>query len=78
MGGRATSTLTSKYQTTIPAAVREALGLAKGDTILFEIGDDSTVTLRRVLPLDAEFAAALVPLLSEWDSPEDEEAYRGL
>lgn len=35
------------------------------------------VEVREVLSADS-FLAALRPLLSEWDSPEDEEAYRDL
>lgn len=41
------STLTDRYQTTIPARVREALGLRKRDTIAYEIQDDGSVVLRR-------------------------------
>jgi antitoxin PrlF len=75
---RSVSKLTSKYQTTVPAPVRRALDLGKGDTIVFETEDDGTVTLRKARGIDLEFAAALEPLLSEWDSAEDEEAYRDL
>lgn len=78
MGTRAVSKLTSKYQTTVPASVREALGLSKGDSIAFETADDGNVTIRKAMPLDLEFAKALEPLLSEWNSDEDEEAYSGL
>ena len=72
------SRLTSKYQTTIPGAVREVLGLDKGDSLAFEIGNDGAVTVRKATPLDLEFARALQPLLSEWASEEDQEAYGGL
>ena len=72
------SRLTSKYQTTVPAAVREALGLSKGDPIVFETAADGTVTVRKAMPLDIELARALEPTLSEWNSAEDQEAYRGL
>jgi len=75
---RAASKLTSKYQTTVPAAVRAALGLQKGDTMAFEIGEDGVITVRKGVVLDLPFATALEPLLSEWDSADDEEAYRGL
>ncbi len=78
METRAVSKLTSKYQTTIPACIRDALGLSKGDSMVFETADNGTVTMRKAVPLDLEFAGALEPLLSEWDSDEDEEAYRGL
>ncbi len=36
------------------------------------------VVMRKAMRLDLDFAEALEPLLGEWDSEEDEEAYRGL
>ncbi|MGE0722759.1 MAG: AbrB/MazE/SpoVT family DNA-binding domain-containing protein [Alphaproteobacteria bacterium] len=42
---RATSTLTSKGQTTIPKPVRDALGVRPGDELLFTMADDGTVRL---------------------------------
>jgi AbrB family looped-hinge helix DNA binding protein len=74
----AVSKVTSKNQITVPAPVREALCLAKGDSLLFEVADDGAVTLRKAVPLDAAFTDALQSQLSEWDSTEDDEAYRGL
>ena len=41
-----TSTLTAKGQTTIPKAVRQALGVGSGDRIAFRI-DEQGVSLRR-------------------------------
>jgi antitoxin PrlF len=78
MSTRAVSKLTSKYQTTVPAAVREALCLEKGDVLAFEIADGGAVTVRKALALDQAFADALHSQLSEWASDEDDEAYRGL
>jgi antitoxin PrlF len=78
MSTRAVSKLTSKYQTTVPAAVREALCLEKGDALTFEIADGGAVTVRKAVALDQAFADALQSQLSEWDSDEDDEAYRGL
>jgi len=75
---RAVSKLTSKYQTTVPAAVREALCLEKGDVLAFEIADGGAVTVRKAVALDQAFADALQSQLSEWASDEDDEAYRGL
>lgn len=71
------SKVTSKYQATIPLAVRRKLGLKAGDAVVFEIENDS-VTVRRATVLDKEYARALEGTLSEWLSKEDEEAYRGL
>jgi AbrB family looped-hinge helix DNA binding protein len=73
----ATSKLTRKYQATIPESIRNLLHLHAGDVIAFEI-QEQKVVLRRAVPMDLEFAAALEGTLSEWNSPEDEEAYRDL
>lgn len=78
MPERAVSKLTSKYQTTVPAPVREALLLEKGDSLVFEIGDDGAVTVRKAVPLDVPFERALGATLGEWESGEDDEAYRDL
>jgi AbrB family looped-hinge helix DNA binding protein len=78
MSTRAVSRLTSKYQTTIPAAVRDALLLEKGDSIAFEVADDGRVILRKSVPLDVAFVDAVQSQLTEWDSAEDDEAYRDL
>ena len=39
--------ITAKNQTTIPAAVREALGLKPGDRVAYEVDEDGTVRLVR-------------------------------
>lgn len=71
------SKVTTKYQTTIPLEVREKLGIQQGDMVAFEL-ENGVVRLRRVVPLDVEYANALAGTLSEWASENDEEAYRGL
>ena len=73
----AISKLTRKYQTTIPAPVRNVLRLEAGDSIAFEI-EEEQIRLRKARPIDLEFAGALEGSLNEWDRPEDEEAYRDL
>jgi AbrB family looped-hinge helix DNA binding protein len=78
MTRRAVSKLTSKYQTTVPAPVREALLLRRGDSLVFEIAEDGLVTVRKAVPLDDGFNGKLGAALSEWESDEDDEAYRGL
>jgi antitoxin PrlF len=78
MSTTAVSKLTSKNQTTIPAMVRESLGLSSGDLLAFEVTEGGTVILRKWTPIDLEFARALGPLLSEWASDEDDEAYHEL
>jgi antitoxin PrlF len=42
------STLTDRYQTTVPDPVRKVLGLNKRDRIAYTIGADGQVTISRV------------------------------
>ncbi len=42
------STLTDRYQTTVPAAVRRALHLNKRDKVAYEVRNNGTVVLSRV------------------------------
>ncbi len=69
--------LSNKGQVTIPKEVRKAIGLAPGDLVAYEI-QDGVVILRRAEPFDAAFYAALSATLNEWNSPEDEKAFRDL
>jgi AbrB family looped-hinge helix DNA binding protein len=71
------SKLTSKYQTTIPQEVRELLLLKKGDEVVFEI-EDGQVVIRKATPLDLEYLASVESTLSEWNSENDEDAYKNL
>lgn len=65
-------------QTTIPAEIRKFLHVKKGDRLLFEI-DNEKVIIKKIEPFDAEFAMSLESTLaSEWNSPEDDEAYNDL
>lgn len=43
----AEATLTERYQTTVPTAVRQALHLQKHDKIVYKIADDGRVFLER-------------------------------
>lgn len=71
------STLTSKYQATIPRAVRDALALGAGDRIEFLIEADG-VRVRRVAPVGEELQALEATLAPEWNSPADDAAYADL
>jgi antitoxin PrlF len=42
------STLTDRYQTTVPAAVRKVLGLSKNDKMSYVIQSDGTVIISRL------------------------------
>lgn len=72
-----TSKLTRKFQATIPAPVRDVLGLKAGDAIAFDI-ENGEIRLRKAGNLDLQWTGALEGTLSEWHSEEDEEAYRDL
>ena len=72
-----TSKITSKHQATVPADVRAALGLKAGDSIAWDVVD-GVARVRKARPLDLAFAAAVAGTLQEWDSAEDQEAWRDL
>jgi antitoxin PrlF len=66
------SRITSKAQTTVPRAVRAALGLKSGDAIAYEI-DGDRVILSRHAPADPpidDFAT-----FTEWSGEADTRAY---
>jgi antitoxin PrlF len=69
-----TSKLTSKAQTTIPVPVRNALRLAKGDELVYQIDGN------RVVLTKAERGAVDDPFATfgEWSSEADARAYADL
>jgi antitoxin PrlF len=69
-----TSKLTSKSQTTIPQPVRNALRLAEGDELIYQIDGD------RVILRKAQRGAADDPFatFAEWLSEADSMAYADL
>ena len=71
------SKISSKGQVTIPKQVRDKIGAKPGDSIAYVI-KAGTVTIRRLDPFDAQFHSALSQTLDEWNTPEDEEAFRDL
>jgi antitoxin PrlF len=48
------STLTDRYQTTVPSVVRKALHLGKKDKIKFTVESNGSVTLSRAVQSDAD------------------------
>jgi antitoxin PrlF len=48
------STLTDRYQTTVPAPVRKFLGLNKNDKICYTIMPDGTVAISRAEPIESD------------------------
>ena len=72
-----TSRVTSKGQTTIPASIRKAAGIKSGDLLMFTT-DGKQITINKIkFPAD-EYLDSVSETLSEWLSPEDEEAWRDL
>jgi antitoxin PrlF len=48
------STLTDRYQTTVPAPVRKFLGLGKNDKICYTLQPDGTVAIARVTQTESD------------------------
>ncbi len=69
------SKLTSKSQTTIPRAVRAALGVREGDVLAYEISGGRAVITKASRPFAREdpFAA-----FEEWNSEADRLGYAEL
>lgn len=68
----------SKGQVTVPAEVRTNLKIKAGDTISWDIQADGHISMRRVEPINVDYLGAINGTLSEWNSSEDDEAYREL
>lgn len=71
------SKITSRGQTTIPKRIREAANLRAGDVIAFEVEGDH-VRIHKVVTGQDDYLEGLSEVMSEWVSPEDEEAWRDL
>ena len=71
------SRLTSKGQATIPVEVRKALRLKEGDRVVFEM-KGGKVVVRKAEAMDRAFLALADTAFEEWNSPEDEAAFRDL
>ena len=61
--------ITGKSQTTVPRAVRLALGLKPGDAVIYELDGDHAV-LRRA-PSDHDMFVNNFSTFTEWDSEAD-------
>jgi antitoxin PrlF len=75
------STLTDRYQTTIPTSVRKQLGLGKRDLIEFVQADDGSIVLRRAEnTATEEFPVELLAWLEfiEKDHQQNPEQFRVL
>jgi antitoxin PrlF len=65
--------ITAKAQTTIPLAVRRALGLRPGDLISYEVKDGVAILSRAEPRAEDPFAA-----FDEWSADADQRAYAEL
>lgn len=68
----ATSKASKKNQTTIPARVRKALKIAKGDTLLWTI-DGNEVSIRVMRKVNVDWSKTSELSLLEWGSEKDPE-----
>jgi antitoxin PrlF len=68
-----TSKITSKAQTTIPQAVREALRVREGDELAYKIERGRVILTKAVHTADDPFAT-----FAEWGSENDRRAYGDL
>ena len=73
-----TSSLTSKYQATIPSEIRARLKLKAGDKITFTFSKSGDVILQKATELDLAYLSSVETTLSEWNTPEDEAAFENL
>ena len=71
------SKISAKGQTTIPTKIRNQLGFCNGDTVVYEIKDEG-VLMRKVAETNDTYLSAISSTLEEWDSEEDNEAWRDL
>jgi antitoxin PrlF len=68
------SKITSKSQTVIPREVRELLGVGPGDRLTYtKTGNGVVIAKAKEQPEDDPFA-----VFSEWNSANDDKAYRDL
>ncbi len=66
-----TSRITSKAQTTVPQAVRNALGVREGDELAYEIADGRVVLTKARPPVEDDPFAEF----QEWNSEVDRKGY---
>ncbi len=71
------SRVSSKGQMTIPKRVRDAARLAEGDVVAFVVEADRVI-LRKIPSGRDDYLVGVEGSLSEWNSAEDEHAWRDL
>ncbi len=71
------SRISEKGQITIPKNIRESLRAHPGDLLEYEV-QGNTVLVKKVEAFDAAFHTALADTVNEWNSSEDDQAFRDL
>ncbi len=69
--------ITSKGQMTIPKRIRDAAHLASGDVLVLEV-EDGKVRMRKLPAGEDRYLRGVQETLQEWNSPEDNDAWRDL
>ena len=72
------SKLTTRFQVTIPKEIREALNLKAGDSLSVSALESGYILINKEYPGEKEYYETITPLLADWDSPEDDEAFAHL
>ena len=70
--------VTAKGQATIPKRIREAAHIREGYMLAFDLDSNNRITIKRIDTIVDVELSALQETLSEWNSPQDEEAWRDL
>jgi len=74
---RHTARLASHGRTTVPKAVRDALGVGSGDEIAYEI-EGTRVVLHKARGADSDWLRMQTVTFDEWASEADDAAYGDL
>ena len=70
--------VTAKGQATIPKRIRDAANIKEGDMLAFDVDSNNRIIIKRIDPSTDFALSALQGTLSEWNSAQDEEAWRDL
>ncbi len=70
--------VTAKGQATIPKRIRDAARIREGDMLSFDLDSDNRIIVKRIDSAADIELSALQKSLSEWNSPQDDEAWRDL
>jgi AbrB family looped-hinge helix DNA binding protein len=70
--------VTAKGQATIPKRIRDAAHIREGDMLSFDLDSSNRIIIKRIDTSSNVELSALQETLTEWNSPEDDEAWRDL